>query len=147
MTGAATPALRDLLDHAKPSFAVRDAEGLHTLEDVRRLASDYERCLHDNQVRPGDRVIVHLGRTNRDVAAIFGVSAAGAIVVPVGAETPEERIDRISENCSARYRLTTVPSTSVVRRDAPGPAVVEDPAFLAQTAMMIYTSGSSGVPR
>ncbi|MEU8658894.1 AMP-binding protein [Actinoplanes philippinensis] len=136
-----------MLDQAKPSFAVRDAEGVHTLADVRKLASDYERCLHENDVRPGDRVVVRLGRTFRDVAAIFGVSAAGAIVVPVGAETPDDRVDQISENCSARYQLTTVPTTSLVRHDGPGPAAAEDPATLARTALMIYTSGSSGIPK
>lgn len=95
-------------------------------------------------VTPGDRVLVHLPRTPKLVAAILGTLRAGAAYVPVDVAYPASRIDAITDSAGAVLSLTdaTLPDLSHPPRGTALPQVGPD-----DTAYVIYTSGSTGTPR
>jgi amino acid adenylation domain-containing protein len=93
---------------------------------------------------PGEPVAVTLPRGPDQIAAVLGVLAAGGSYVPIGADQPPARRQRIRER--AGVRLTV--GHGGVPPDVAGPAlpapVPVPPDGLAYT---IFTSGSTGEPK
>lgn len=137
------PHLSDLLAHAPETFTVIDADGWHRLADVTRSVATTSEALRSAGVSDRDRVLLRLGRSARDVSSFFAVLAVGAVVVPVGEETPPARLRQIQQNCGAAFTLDADGRLETheegVQRGARSAA--------AETAVLVYTSGSSGVPK
>jgi amino acid adenylation domain-containing protein len=108
----------------------------------------------DNQgVKPGDRVVVSLGRSVDMVAAMIGVLRAGAVYVPVDTTYPRARIRLLTK----RARAATVLSgyiDELYRVDpaddvAPGNDLSDTGVGRSpdDAAYIIFTSGSTGEPK
>lgn len=126
-------------------------------------------------IRPGDRVIVHLGKGIDEVAAMFGAWKTGAVVVNVNTRWTAQQLAYVARNCRARAVILAAKPLAGLVGDAALPA---DVAFLVQgkagalapgadawadlgagqasapdepavhaLAMIIYTSGSTGAPK
>lgn len=110
-------------------------------------------------VRPGDRVVVSLGRSAELLVGILGVLKAGAAFVPVDIAYPVRRLEFVLEETAAPVLLTSRESRGRLGaceatvlaldeedpdtgQDAP-PAVEVGPSDLAY---VMYTSGTTGVP-
>lgn len=104
-------------------------------------------------MRQGEAVEVCLPRGPRQIAAVFGVLAAGGCYVPVDTAQPVARRSLIESAAGI---------TRVIADQPPGnalqwldPAVLEQSAPLAApktlspraSAYVIYTSGSTGIPK
>lgn len=140
--------LMQLLDDAADSFVVQEKHGKFGIESLRDAVEAYGRLLTSSGVTPLDRVVVKLSRSYLDLAAIFGVIAVGGIAVPVGAETPPDRVSMIADNCCAvgaaltnDLRVGFERYVSLRAEDAATTVSLDD------VALMIYTSGSSGAPK
>ncbi len=109
--------------------------------------------------RPGDRVGLFLGRSDRMVSAVLGIHRAGAAYVPLDPAYPAERNRRVLEDADvsavvtdreARDRLPAGSWPVVDLGDAP-PAPAELPASPElrpeMPAYVLYTSGSTGRPK
>ncbi|MEV7081444.1 amino acid adenylation domain-containing protein [Streptomyces sp. NPDC093516] len=79
-------------------------EGSLTYGELADRALRCAAALVDRGVRPGDTVAVGLPKGPGQITAVLGVLAAGAAYVPVGADQPPARRDRI--RATAGYRLT-----------------------------------------
>ncbi|MGW4070515.1 amino acid adenylation domain-containing protein [Nocardia grenadensis] len=130
-------------------------------ERSRRIAA----LLLATGVRPGDAVAVSVGRGAGQVAALYGVLAAGAAYVPVAADQPVQRRTAILEQAGVSAVLTDDPGrfATAARGDdlrepagVPVVAIAEaddhDPAPVYrgdgdELAYVIFTSGSTGVPK
>ncbi|MEV0262437.1 amino acid adenylation domain-containing protein [Streptomyces sp. NPDC050617] len=131
-----------------------------------RLAAESDRLaayLSTLGVRRGDRVAVVMERSAELVAALLGVWKAGAAYVPVDADHPAGRIAFLLADsaptaviCTARTRDAVPPgvaSASVMVLDEPqvraAPAVDASPVAVGaqDLAYVMYTSGSTGVPK
>ncbi|MFF7943495.1 amino acid adenylation domain-containing protein [Nocardia gamkensis] len=134
-------------------------------EHSRRIAAS----LAAHGVRPGDVVAVSAARGVAQVAALYGVLAAGAAYVPVAVDQPVQRRAAILELAGVTAVLTDDTSRFAVaaRRnddaretghdgDVPVVAIAEawrhDPAPVyrghdSDLAYVIFTSGSTGVPK
>ena len=110
---------------------------------------------------PEDRIGVLMGRSDRLVAALLGVLAAGCAYVPLDPEWPEERIGFVLADAGCRGLLTD-PEPSGRAAGAPGFRLAVSDRLLAaappararrrrplpgQLACVISTSGSTGVPK
>jgi acyl-CoA ligase (AMP-forming) (exosortase A-associated) len=125
-------------------------------------------------IRPGDRVIVNLRKSIAEVAAMFAVSMAGAVIVNVNAQLTAEQFCHIARDCTVKLALVesrmakalaAMPRPSTLSRVVVRGAVPEQSSFDrwpvgdisingrvvacldCELAMIIYTSGSTGKPK
>jgi len=139
---------------------------------VRALAA----ALRDDDVAPGDRVLVMLENTPEYAIAVHAVLLAGAVLVPVSAQTKADKLRFLATDTGASALLTHAqlasvwvpalagaPALRVVRVAAgttgadPRERAWPDPHADAPTlavpridqdlAALIYTSGTTGVPK
>ncbi|WP_272923926.1 amino acid adenylation domain-containing protein, partial [Streptomyces sp. SID3343] len=111
-------------------------------------------------IRPGDAVAVLLRRSPESVVAVLALMKAGAVYVPLDTRYPAERISHVLTDTDTRLLITddesaaqpgsettrSIRLTASSHTDAdpgdPGVVVSADGA-----AYVMYTSGSTGVPK
>src|SRR6056297_4173472 len=109
-------------------------------------------------LKPGDRVLMRLGNTVEFPIAYLGAIAVGLVPVPTSSQltAPEvaKMIDALEPALILRGPGITCPDTDVPILDQPDLETMRDlpPADYAmgdpdRLAYIIYTSGTSGVPR
>ncbi|WP_433056617.1 condensation domain-containing protein [Dactylosporangium sp. CS-033363] len=91
--------------------------------------------LHEQGVRPDDRVGVLMPRSLDLIVALLAVLKAGAAYVPIDPRYPEARQNLLAGECTKTIKTVT-------QRDAYQSAVDEQ-----NLAYVIYTSGSTGTPK
>ena len=160
---AAGPAITDsLLARIRQSFAAHaDLPALRwerqewSYAELDRLTDDLAGGLQDAGVRTGDMVLCLLERGPWQVFTRVALLKCGAIEVPLDAGLPGERVAGILADSGAAVVLATRPKAL----QWPGAVVAHQPEDLIGTyeppsdvaagspLAMIYTSGTSGVPK
>jgi non-ribosomal peptide synthetase component F len=95
-------------------------------------------------VRRQDSVALVLQNGIDEAAAILAVMKLGAVVVPLNMAYPQDRLQYIYDDCSARLVVT---SDFFADIDGFDPLPAEYPRYGEDIAMLIYTSGSTGNPK
>lgn len=113
------------------------------------------RILHRG-IAPGSRIALFTARDPRVHAAYLGILKAGCTVVPLGAEAPPARVDAAYRLAQVRMAFAPDPEAAA-RPDVPCAALDEltdgaetveaRPADLGDQAYILFTSGSTGVPK
>ncbi|MCD7438237.1 amino acid adenylation domain-containing protein [Streptomyces lincolnensis] len=111
--------------------------------ELRERALRVAAALAARGVEPGDTVAVSLPKGPEQICAVLGVLAAGAAYVPVGADQPPVRRDRMLRASRARCVLDAEFLAGPLPAPLAGP-VVADPD---SCAYVIFTSGSTGEPK
>ena len=93
-------------------------------------------------VGPECRVAVSMPRSTDLVVALLAVVKAGGAYVPVDPDYPADRIAFMLKDAAPTLVLTSAESSSTHPDSAPGLRIEQ-----ANPVYMIYTSGSSGVPK
>jgi amino acid adenylation domain-containing protein len=143
---------------------------------LRQRADAVTRALADDGVQPGDRVLVLLENGVDYVAALHGVFAAGAVCVPVSPLAKSDKLAFLARDTRARVLLTQASLAAAWRpvlsagttlaachvagaahddtpvrpwpaADAAAAAVVPAAVEGDAIALLVYTSGTTGVPK
>nr|WSY54845.1 AMP-binding protein [Streptomyces sp. NBC_00886] len=149
------PLVHTLLDDASAerpdARAVRDAQGAWTYRETADHSRAVAAWLTGRGVRPGDRVLVQWPTDRRLVAVLYGVSRAGAVLVPVNPDTRPYQLTAIVESAEPRLVLTA-DERDVVWKEIEDPGDTDahpEPAGVTpeDLAFLVYTSGSTSVPK
>jgi len=148
---------RSVRSHALKQ-AYEDDGTILTFDEVWRLARNVAGHLASRGVRSGDRVALFLEDGGDALCALIGVWLAGGIPVPVNQSLNDEKIEFIINQVDPHWALT--PGEGIGKRideqrqirlesvSACAPADVEVPKPADDDdAMILYTSGTTGVPK
>ncbi len=166
--------LSDNIDARPGKPAIVDG---HRAASYSAVAAEVDRVagyLQSRNIRPGDRVIVHLRKSIAEVVAMFAIAKVGAVIVNVSTQWTVEQLEYVAGDCGARLviveartaealaaRSLTWAVENVLVRGSLAIDTVFDiwdhlPEDLAgdeimrldtELAMIIYTSGSTGMPK
>ncbi len=106
-----------------------------------------------DQALPAGPIAVHMCRSLDCIVAILGIMRAGRSFVPVSANTPAHRLRVILEAASApaafvdSETLTAVQSAGVQPLRITESTADPEPIVPSKSAYVLFTSGSTGVPK
>ncbi|MFI0543222.1 amino acid adenylation domain-containing protein [Streptomyces sp. WSLK1-3] len=147
---------------ARPdSLALRAGNREMTYRELDRRADELARVLRARGVGPESRVAVFLERSPELVVSMLAVWKAGGVCVPLHEAFPADRLEWVMADTAAVVLLTDRPmQRRSFRHDAqvievgqePGtgaaaPAGPDVPVHPEQLAYIMYTSGSTGLPK
>jgi acyl-CoA ligase (AMP-forming) (exosortase A-associated) len=134
-----------------------------TYAELRALVRRYAAALHSAGLQRGGRVGILLPKSIEECAAIFATSRAGGVFVPINPLLRPAQVRHIVEDCEACILLTdsqlrdshagalaNVPGLTVIDVAATADAaddVPPSPAIGEDLAAILYTSGSTGLPK
>ncbi|MFC5287306.1 amino acid adenylation domain-containing protein [Actinokineospora guangxiensis] len=106
-------------------------------------------------VGAGDIVALALPRSVELVAAVLAVLGSGAAYLPLDTEHPPARLAALLADARPALTLTTAETAALLPPDAPSLVVTLDgeagapasPVDAADSAYVLYTSGSTGLPK
>jgi amino acid adenylation domain-containing protein len=103
--------LHQLLTEAAASSpnreAVRCAGRSLSYRELEAASNGVARTLMAADVRPGDRVGIHVPKSVEAVAAIYGILKAGAAYVPLDPQAPLSRLTTVASDCRVAAVVTT----------------------------------------
>ena len=156
------------LAHIVPAAARRNPTGTAiaagaqalTWAELDEATCGVARALAEAGVGPGDRVAIVLRRSIASMVAVHGVLRCGAAYVPIDADTPVARRERIAELCTPAAVLTEPGQAGRVEMLAPVVLGLDSPLDelratappdveinASDDAYIIFTSGSTGEPK
>lgn len=165
-----------VIDHAQISpyaLAVRGPDQDMTYRELDQHANQFAHVLLKLNVQPGDRVGIWLDKSAMAVAAMQGVLRIGAIYVPLDSLNPVSRINSIINDCKMQVLITMQQRIEQLPDDqrclievdclftdeiSPTPggqtffdfaveSVVSPARSEDDIAYILYTSGSTGIPK
>lgn len=125
-------------------------------EELNHEANKLAHALLDKGIKPEDKIVVCLDRTEEFIIAILGILKSGAAYVPIDPAEPEDRAQSIFSEIAPAYVVTH----SSVRTEFKYPHMlyvdkigcidISNPSIKNLSnhlAYIIYTSGSTGKPK
>jgi amino acid adenylation domain-containing protein/thioester reductase-like protein len=121
-----------------------------------KRAREIAGLLQENGVMPGDKVGIVLKRNKDLLPALVGTLMAGAAYVPFLDTVPEKRILYMMENADAKlilcdehtcHSIETLHLRSVDIKTPAEPIKQAYPNKMTDTIYVLYTSGSTGMPK
>lgn len=155
--------VHDMLDRAAAqrsgAIAVRDETGAWTYGELVEQSRRISAWLQGRGVGAGDRVLAAVPNSRQLVALVYGVSRLGAVLVPVGADVRPYQLHAIVDDAAPALIVQEVETAEqfqgqvvdlgtlrreLVAHNPTGDIEGPDPS---DTALLIYTSGSTSSPR
>ncbi len=138
------------------NFAINDEINRITYAELSDLIKSMSYTLqNDYKIRKSDKIILYLPRSYHIPLLTICLMKIGAIVIPVDDSYPESYIQTIIGNCSPKYIIQEfdhdfddVESIQLndINTNEKGNLIDVD-IDLDETALILYTSGTSGVPK
>jgi len=132
------------LAQAAGRFASREAFPGLRFSEFLSAAHSVRTALVQAGVTANEPVHVRISNQPQDLAAYAGVWLAGGVVVPVHRSTPEGATAHVLKKTRAHFEWDALSASPLQRlaADAPAPRPI-----LEGAALIVFTSGSSGMPK
>ena len=154
------PFIAQALAHPE-RVAVVSGDRRLTYGEVLRRASQLGRLLADRGAEPGELVAVFMDKGWPQVVAVFAALQSGAAYLAIDPRLPDERARHLLEHGEVRWVLTTEATDARFEwpagvepilvdggdGSALSPAVQQAPQSPDDLAYVLYTSGSTGLPK
>ncbi len=137
--------LREIADKSPDRVAIvdRNASRATKYGELYGLICRVASKLKKSGVKKGDAVIIRMERSMEYMASEFGILAAGCVAVPVLTEYPEDRVEYISKQVSAKLTVDGSFFSDIADCTPIKPVVTDREA----RALVLFTSGSTGRPK
>jgi long-chain acyl-CoA synthetase len=163
-------AIRPWCDRLPERPALVEASDTWTYRELASAVSATQRWLRDSGVRPGDRVMIVCENCRAFVAILLALAGLDAWSVLVNARLSAREVDEIRDHCGARRVIYTTSVSPHAREHAKrhraaiqeaagvGPIALGplnervepepiDPEVAQRVAVLLYTSGTTGLPK
>ncbi|MBP1998986.1 amino acid adenylation domain-containing protein [Paenibacillus shirakamiensis] len=144
------------------NIALSDTQGDITFEELAQRSDSIATHLIKEGLKTGDKAVISVKQDNELVLLMIGVIKAGGVYIPVDPNYPEERISFILKDSGAKFfisnliqnsqdedadYITIQPSGLLQQTQLEPHNDLLLPAYTPQSGYVIYTSGTSGVPK
>ena len=120
----------------------------HNYDELNKKVNQFTHFLIRQDINKGDRVAIHMERSDLMVIAVLGVLKVGASFVPVDMKLPDIRKKHIWDN--TRYIIGEADSEiniNTFKFDEYESSNIVNKTDENDIAYLIYTSGSTGIPK
>ena len=155
--------LTESVGRAADRTAIVDGERSFTYGDLDRASAQIAAAIAHDGAQRGDRIGILLPKSFHECAAIFAVSRAGGVFIPINPVLKPQQIAHILKDSEARCLVTSsaearklidgagpLPGLQIITVDDLGegmPAAAPAAGIGEDLAAILYTSGSTGTPK
>ena len=143
--------IKELLETAarfenKVAFVDMDGNRSSSYGQLLALAQKVAAYLRQEGVAPHSNVCIRMPDTMEFMAAELGVWLSRCVVVPIGMNSPEDRVESIVQDCGSALLIDEKSMLKITNLSMSGTVEIILPES-TDDALLVYTSGSTGVPK